>query len=84
MTPFQKFCEPQAQFAVIKDGVNLLQVLKTEDYDRKDPGKGALKLMDVLFTDDEMASSCYKRSSRRFVKAGLDEKRVKLLEGGFL
>ena len=51
------------------------------DPSRKDPGKGALKLMDEIFSDEEMASSCYRKLSPRFVKPGLDEKRVHFLEG---
>lgn len=45
-----------------------------------DPGKAALKLMDVLFTDEEMSSSCFKPGSRRSCKPALDEYRVKLIE----
>ena len=73
-----------AMLYIIQDGVNLLQILKVEDFGRKDPGKGALKLMDVLFTDDELSSCCYKRISKRFAKPGLDNKRVKMLEGGLV
>lgn len=38
-------------------------------------------MMDVIFSDEEMASSCYRKLSSRFVKPGLDKKRVHLLEG---
>lgn len=38
-------------------------------------------MMDVIFSDEEMASSCYQKLSPRFVKPGLDEKRVYFLEG---
>ncbi len=45
-----------------------------------DEEKYALHLMDVLFTEEEMAQSCY-ISSQRSKKKGLDPKRVELLEG---
>ena len=41
----------------------------------KTPDKYALQLMDVLFTDHEMGSSCF-ISSKFSTKPGLDPKRV--------
>ena len=46
----------------------------------KTPDKYALQLMDVLFTDQEMGSSCF-ISSKYSTKPGLDPKRVALLHG---
>ena len=42
--------------------------------------KYALQLMDILFTEEEMASSCYV-ASQRTKKPGLDCAKVRLLEG---
>lgn len=44
-----------------------------------DPGKYALNLMDVLFTDEEMRSSCF-ISLKRTKKTGLDEKELLYLK----
>ena len=53
-----------------------------EDPERKDPGKGALKLMERIFLDEEMSSRGHRKLSKCFVKpACLDEKRVNLLKG---
>ncbi len=57
-----------------ENGVNLLTIRA------EDPYKYALHLMDILFTDEEMASSCYV-SSKRTKKPGLDPARVTVLEG---
>ena len=46
------------------------------------PCKYALQLMDVLFTDSEMSTSCY-ASSNKSPKPGLDPTRVALLEGKY-
>ncbi len=45
-----------------------------------DPGKYALQLMDVLFSETEMAKSCY-QSSKRTTKPALDSAKINLLEG---
>lgn len=45
-----------------------------------EPNKYALQVMDALFSDEEMASSCY-ITSKRTNKPGLDIERVTLLEG---
>ena len=45
-----------------------------------DPGKYALNLMDVLFTDEEMRGSCFVATART-KKPALDITRVALLEG---
>ena len=47
-----------------------------------DPGKYALNLMNALFTDEEMGSSCYKKGlGSKSEKPQLSPKRVKLMEG---
>ena len=56
-------------------GVDLLSIRGT------DPSKYAIQLMDILFTDQEMASSCYVASTKKTKKPGLDPVRVTLLEG---
>ena len=44
-----------------------------------DPGKYALNLMNALFTDEEMGSSCYKKGlGSKSEKPQLSPKRVKL------
>ena len=48
-----------------------------------DSSKYALQLMDILFTDQEMASSCYVACTKKTKKPGLDPVRVTLLEGNF-
>lgn len=45
-----------------------------------EPHKYALMLLDALFTDEEMASSCY-AASKRSEKPELDRTRIRLLEG---
>lgn len=57
-----------------EQGVNLLNVRGSS------ADKYALNLMDVLFTEDELATRCYE-VSKRTTKPGLDPKRVQLLEG---
>lgn len=47
-----------------------------------DPDKYALALMEALFTDQEMAASCYSQT-KRSTKPPLDEERIALLEGQF-
>ena len=44
------------------------------------PEKYALALMDALFADEEMASSCY-AESKRSTKPPLEQSKIKLLEG---
>ena len=44
------------------------------------PEKYALSLMDALFSDEEMASSCFAKS-KRSTKPPLPHERIKLLEG---
>ncbi len=56
------------------NGVNLLSLRAV------DPAKYALQLMEVLFTEDEMATSCY-IASHRTKKPGLNKQKVLLLEG---
>ena len=59
----------------VKDkGVNLLALRAVDEE------KYALQLMDALFTDEEMSSSCYV-SSQKSKKPGLDPVKVGLLEG---
>ena len=50
------------------------------DSERANPGKGALKLMDRLFSSEELANCCYKNISGRCAKPELDKKQVKYLE----
>ncbi len=57
-----------------ENGIDLLTVRAV------DPAKYALQLMDVIFTEAEMATSSY-ISSNRTAKPGLDVTRVALLEG---
>ena len=47
-----------------------------------DPGKYALQLMDVLFTEKEIASSCY-AEAKKTTKPGLDPEKITLLEGNY-
>ena len=54
-------------------GVNLLTLRAS------DPEKYALVLMDALFTDNEMAASCY-TETKRSKKDPLPADRVELLE----
>ena len=62
---------------------DLLEHLMEVDSEKNDPGKGALKLMDKDFTNEEMSSCCYKDVNRRCVKPALDPERVKLLESKY-
>ena len=55
------------------NGVNLLSIRAVE------PDKYALSLMDVLFTEAEMASCCY--DNKKSSKPGLPPTKVQLLEG---
>ena len=57
-----------------ESGVDLLSIRRT------DPSKYPLQLMDIFFTDQEMASSCYVACTKT-KKPGLDPVRVTLLEG---
>ena len=61
-------------FLLKENGVDLLKIRAVE------PMKYALHLMDVLFTEEEMAESCYTSSSRS-TKPGLDQNKIALLEG---
>lgn len=54
--------------------MNLLQVRAVDEE------KYALQLMDALFSDEEMAVSCY-IASQKSKKPGLNPKKVELLEG---
>ena len=65
----------------LQDRADLLNVLSGVDPKRSDPGKGALKLMNKLFTDDEMSQSCYSNAHGRSTKQELDRKRKAVLEG---
>ena len=56
-------------------GINLIQDIRASN-----AGKYALQLMDIIFTDEEMASSIYEESSKS-KNPGLDHKRVAFLEG---
>ena len=56
-------------------GINFIKDIRASD-----AGKYALQLMDIIFTDEEMASSIYEESSKS-KKPGLDRKRVAFLEG---
>ena len=47
----------------------------------KDPPKYALQLMGALFTEEEMAASCYKKCSAKVTKEELDQERKKKMEG---
>ena len=58
-----------------------MDLLKEEDGDKRNPRNGALTLMNLFFSDEEMSSRCFKKLNKRFVKPGLDERKVKLLEG---
>ena len=55
------------------NGVNLLVIRAVE------PDKYALSLMDVLFTEVEMATCCY--DNKKSSKPGLPPSKVQLLEG---
>ncbi len=59
---------------VKENGVNLLTISAVN------PTKYALQLMDILFSDFEMSSSCYVMSSWSS-KPGLDSNKVTLMEG---
>ena len=59
-----------------ENGINLLKLRAV------DPEKYSLQLMDFLFTDQEMASSCYV-ASQRTKKPGLDAEKIALLEGNY-
>ena len=59
---------------------NLLKLLEDVDPDGSDPGKGALKLMDRLFTPKEMARSCYKDVHGRCTKPELEQEKRNILE----
>ena len=59
-----------------EDGIDLLSIKAV------DPAKYALNLMNALFTDEEMGSSCFKkRLGSKTEKPQLSPKRVGLLEG---
>ena len=56
-----------------------------EDPDKKVPlHKMALRLMDVLFSDVELSSSCFLKLNSRFRKPPLDKGRVDCLLGTYM
>ena len=63
---------------------DLLEHLRNVDGEKKDPGKGALKLMDKVFTDEEMSSHCFKKANGRGEKPALDQARVKRLKRKYM
>lgn len=54
-----------------------LDLLRTKG---EDPCKYALKLLDKLFSVDEMVGRCYRRGPNSLDKPLLDENKVKILE----
>ena len=59
---------------MLEGGINLVQDIRATN-----AGKYAVQLMDIIFTDEEMASSIYEESSKS-KKPRLDRKRVAFLE----
>ena len=54
------------------------EFLMEVDSKKANPGKGGMKLLSKIFTDEELSTCCYKNTNGRCSKQELDQKRVKL------
>ena len=63
---------------------DLLEHLRDVDGEKRDPSKGALKIMDKVFTYEEMSSHCFENVNGRCKKPALDRARVKRLKRKYM